>query len=71
MHGYFYYVKCLLKTGQKSYSFSDHYKQHSKYTTSRTGLHLCMNFKVVKKINIIEVMKKIKNLTVVYVWNNG
>ena len=47
----------LLKNGQKSDSFADHFEQHFKSTTSLMDLRKCITFKVVKDLKIIGAMK--------------
>ena len=44
---------CILKNGQKSYSFAVHYEQHFKSTASHTGLRKFILFKLVNHINTI------------------
>ena len=43
----------------KSQSFSAHFEQHFKATTSRTDLRKYMTFKLVKQLNPIGAMKTI------------
>ena len=57
LDGYFSYLLCLLKNGQKSDSFAAHFKQHFNTTTSRTDLRKYMTFKAVKQLNPIGAMK--------------
>ena len=57
MDGNFSNLQRLLKNGQKSDSFSDHFVQHFNTTTSHTDLRKYMTFKVVKQINPIGAMK--------------
>ena len=57
MDGHFSNIQCLLKNGQKSDSFAAHFVQHFNSTTSRTYLHKCMTFKVIKQLNPIGPMK--------------
>ena len=47
----------LLKYGQKSDSFADHFEQHFKSTMSRTNLRKCMIFKVLKQLKLIGTIK--------------
>ena len=47
----------LLKNGQKSDSFSTHFEQHFKSTTSRIDLRKFTALQVVKQLNLIGVMK--------------
>ena len=47
MDGHFSDILCLLKNGQKSYSFADHFEQHFNTIMSRTYLRKYMTFKVV------------------------
>ena len=58
MDGHFFDLLRLLKNGQKSDSFSAHFEQHFKTTTSRTDLRKCMKFKIVKQLSPIGAMKK-------------
>ena len=53
MCGYFYDILRLIKNGQKYDSFSAHFEQQFKFTTSRTDLKKFMRFKVVKQLNPI------------------
>ena len=57
MDGHFSDLQRLLKNGQKSDSFATHFVQHFNNTTSRTDLHKCMTFKVLKQLNPIGAMK--------------
>ena len=57
MDGHFSVFLNLLKNGQKSDSFSAHFKQHFNTTTSRTDPCKYMAFKVVKQLNLIGTMK--------------
>ena len=57
MDGHFSDLQRLLKNGQKSDSFADHFVQHFITTMWRTDLHTYMTFKVVKQINLIGAMK--------------
>ena len=57
MNGHFTDLVCLLKNGKKLYSFAAHFEQHFNSTRSRTDLHKCMTFKVVKYLNPIGAMK--------------
>ena len=54
---YFSYVQRLLKNGQKSDSFTAHFEQHFKPTTSHKDWHECMTLKLVNQINPIGVIK--------------
>ena len=44
---------CLLKNGQKSDSFAEHFEHHFYAAMSRTDLRKYMTFKVVKQLNLI------------------
>ena len=57
MDGHFSILLRLLKNGQKSDSFSEHFKQHFNTTTPRIDLRKYMTFKVVKQLNLIGAMK--------------
>ena len=57
MEVHFSDILCLLKNGQKSDSFADHFEQHFNATTSCTDLHKYMMFKLVNQINPIGAMK--------------
>ena len=61
MDGHSSYVQRIHKNVQKLASFSVHYEQHFKYTTSFSDPHHCMTFKVVKHINLTEEIKNIKH----------
>ena len=41
MDGNLYDVQCLLKNSSNPESFTSHYKEHFKYTTSYTDPHMC------------------------------
>ena len=58
MDGHFSDHLYLLKNGKIYNSFSAHFEQHFKSTTSCTELHKFMTFKVVKQINPIGTMKQ-------------
>ena len=47
----------ILKNGQKSDSFSTHFKHHFKSTTSRKNLRKYLTFKLVNQINMVSTMK--------------
>ena len=70
LYGHFSDLLHLLKSGQTSDSFAAHSEQHFDYTTSCTDLRKCMDFKVVNMLNPIVAIKKIRNITVTYVWRN-
>ena len=53
MYGHFSDLQRLLKNGQKLYSFAAHFVQNFNNITSRTDLHECITFKVVKQLNMI------------------
>ena len=57
MYGHFSYLQCLIKNGQNSDSFAAHFVQHFNNITSRTELHKCMTFKIIRQINPIGGMK--------------
>ena len=57
MDRHFYDLVRLLKNGQKSDSFSAHFKQHFNATTPHTYLRIYTTFKVVKQLNSIREMK--------------
>ena len=57
MDGHFSNLKCLLKNGQKSDSFSSHFVQHCYTTPSCTDLYKYITFKVVKQLKLIGAMK--------------
>ena len=57
MDGHFSDLQCLIKNGQKSYSFAAHFVQCFNTTTSRTDLLKYMTFKVVKQLKLIGAMK--------------
>ena len=57
MDGHFSNLLRLLKNGQKSYSFSDHFKQHFNNIMSRTDLRKYMAFRVVNQLKPIGTMK--------------
>ena len=57
MDGHFSNLLHLLKNGQKSYSFADHFGQHFYTIMSRTDLRTYMTFKVVKQLNPIGTMQ--------------
>ena len=57
MGGHFSNLQRLLKTGHKSDSFSAHFVQHFKTTTSCTDLLKYMTFKLVNEIKPIGAMK--------------
>ena len=57
MDGHFPDLLHLLKNGQKSDSFADHFEQNFNYTTSSTDLRKYIKFKVVKQINPIGEIK--------------
>ena len=57
MDSHFSDAQCFLKNRHKSDSFSAHFEQHFKSTTSRMNLCKCMTFKVVKHLKPIEEMK--------------
>ena len=57
MDGHFSDLLPLLKNGQKSDSFTAHFEQHFKPTTSCADLRKYMTFKVVKQLNTIGAMK--------------
>ena len=57
MDGHFSGLQRLLKNGQKSDSFADHFLQHFNDTTSHIDLRKCMTFKVIKQLNPIDAMK--------------
>ena len=59
MDGNFSDSQRLLKNGQKSDLFADHFVQHFNNTTSRTDLRKCMMFKVIKQLDPIGTMNKI------------
>ena len=63
MDGHSSDLQRLLKNGQKSDSFSAN-------TTSRTDLRKCMTSKVIQQLNPIGMMKKLRNLIVIYVCRN-
>ena len=54
---YFFNVQRLLENGQKLDSFTAHFEQQFKPTTSRTDLREFMTLKVVNKISPIVVIK--------------
>ena len=56
---YFFNVQRLLENGQKSDSFTAHFEQQFKPTTSHMELREFMTFKVVNQISPIVVIKKI------------
>ena len=58
MDGHLSDLQRLLKNEQKPDSFSAHFAQPLFINTSRTDLHRCMTFKVVKQLNPICAMKK-------------
>ena len=58
MDGHFSDLLRLLKNGQKSDSFADHFEQHFNTTTSRIDLRKYMTLKVVKHLRPICAMKK-------------
>ena len=57
MDGHFSDLQRLLKSGQKSDSFADHFVQYFNTTTSHTDLRKYMTFKLVKQLNPIGAMK--------------
>ena len=57
MNGHFSDLQRLLKNGQKSDSFSDHFVQHFNTTLSHMDLRKNMTSKVVKQLNPIGAMK--------------
>ena len=57
-NGHFSNIPPLLKNGQNPDSFAAHFEQQFNSTTSCTGLHKYIEFKVLQKINPICAMKK-------------
>ena len=57
----------LLKNGQESDSFSDHFEQHFLSNTPRPYLRKYMAFKLVKQLNLIGAIIFLLNLTATYV----
>ena len=57
MDGHFSDLLRLIKNGQKSDSFSNHFEQHFNTTTSSTDLRKYMTFKVVKQLKPIGAIK--------------
>ena len=57
MAGHFSDFLCLIKNGQKPYSFAAHFEQHFNATTSHTYLCKYMTFKVVKQLKPTGTMK--------------
>ena len=55
--GHFSDILRLLKNGEKSDSFADHFEQYFNTNTARTDLRKYMTFKVVKQINPIVTKK--------------
>ena len=53
MDGHFSDFQRIIKNGQKSDSFTDHYEQQFQCTISHTDLLKCMMFKEGKNINPI------------------
>ena len=60
MDGHFSDLLRLIKNWQKYDLFAAHFKHNFKSTTSRTYLCKCMEFKVVKHLNLIGAMKTFK-----------
>ena len=69
--GHFSDLQLILKNRQNSDSFASHFVPHFNDTMSRTVLCKCMTFKVVKQLNLIGVMKHLRNLIVTYVCRNA
>ena len=67
MDGHFSDILRLIKNAQKSDSFDAHFKQNFNDTTSRIDPCKYMEFKEVKKLNPIDAIKKLRNLTTTYV----
>ena len=57
---HFFDLLRLFKKRQKPDSFAANFEQHFNTTTSRTYLHKYIKFKVVKQLNPIGAMKKIR-----------
>ena len=57
MAGHFSDLLCLIKNGQKPYSFDAHFEQPFNATTSRTDLYKYMTFKVANQLKPTGTMK--------------
>ena len=70
MNGYLYDLRHYLKNRQKSYSFAAHFEKHFNDSISCTDLRKHIKFRVVKHLNSIGAIKRLRNPTKTYLWSN-
>ena len=70
MDGHLSDILRLLKNGQKSDSFSDHFEQYFNFTKYPTYLYKYIKFKVLKQQNPNDLMKNLQHPTATYVCRN-